>query len=230
MSDDLSFPHETPSIPAELPRARLPQIYEAARDKLAECSRIDECQNWADKAEALASYAKQANDDSMRKLADRIQARAIRRAGELMRVFHAPGARTDQPSDGAVPRSQAEAGRQAGLSERQIKTAVRVANVPEADFEAAVESEAPPTVTALAEQGKKPRPLVDLEGIPPEDFARATELQGKLRRLAAFCQEHDPRLIANAFKPYEAAEFREMAGIAIDWLRLLDISLAGVKR
>jgi len=33
------------------------------------------------------------------------------------------------------------------MSERQIKTAVRVANVSVEDFEAAVESDAPPTVT-----------------------------------------------------------------------------------
>ena len=46
--------------------------------------RIDECQMWADKAEALASYAKQANDDGLRRMADRIQASAIQRAGELL--------------------------------------------------------------------------------------------------------------------------------------------------
>jgi hypothetical protein len=65
--------------------AKLPATYSAARKALSECSRIDECQQWADKAEALASYAKQSEDDSLRKLADRIQARAIRRCGELLR-------------------------------------------------------------------------------------------------------------------------------------------------
>ncbi len=39
---------------------------------------VDECQDWANKAEALASYAKMADDDALRKLADRIQARAAR--------------------------------------------------------------------------------------------------------------------------------------------------------
>ena len=61
------------------------------------------------------------------------------------------------PNDGAVNRSQKEAAEQAGMSERQRITAVRVANVPEDAFELAVESEHPPTVTALAEQGKGPR-------------------------------------------------------------------------
>ena len=31
---------------------------------LAACNRIDECHEWANKAEALASYAKMADDDS----------------------------------------------------------------------------------------------------------------------------------------------------------------------
>lgn len=65
--------------------APLPAVYERAAQALAECTRIDECQDWADKAEALASYARQSKDDSLRKMADRIQARAIRRCGELLR-------------------------------------------------------------------------------------------------------------------------------------------------
>lgn len=43
---------------------------------------------------------------------------------------------------------------------------------PTDEFEDAVESDEPPTVTALAERGKKlqPKPLVDLEGRSPEGF------------------------------------------------------------
>ena len=66
-------------------RARLPVAYQTAKTLLAQCSKIDECKDWADKSEALASYARQAKDDSLRKHADRIQARAIRRAGELLK-------------------------------------------------------------------------------------------------------------------------------------------------
>ena len=48
----------------------------------------------------------------------------------------------------------------AGLSKHQQSQAVNVANVPEEKFEVAVESESLPTVTELAETGKKTRPLV----------------------------------------------------------------------
>ena len=49
--------------------APLPVKYEHARAALAECQSVDECQTWAKKAEALASYARQADDDSLEKMA-----------------------------------------------------------------------------------------------------------------------------------------------------------------
>lgn len=73
--------------------APLPAVYERAAQALSECTRIDECKDWADKAEALASYARQSKDDSLRKMADRIQARAIRRCGELLKEQEATNRR-----------------------------------------------------------------------------------------------------------------------------------------
>lgn len=177
--------------------ALLPATYEAAKSALAACSRIDECQQWADKAAAIASYARQAEDDELQKFALRIQARAIRRCGELLKQIEpAPGARSDL---GRVP-TRGSAANGAGLSEHQRKTALRVAAIPASDFERQVGSGAPPTRTALARQGKqsRPRPLVDLGEIPPGDYARATEAQGTLLRFAEFCAANDPVRIARA--------------------------------
>ena len=77
------------------------------------------------------------------------------------------------------------------MSERQRVTALRVAAVPESDFAAQVESDTPPTITALAKQGtaSKPQPLVDLGGIPAADYARASEAMGTLRRFANPCSQ-----------------------------------------
>lgn len=213
----------------EIQNAPLPIVYERATKALAECSRIDECKDWANKAEALASYARQSKDDSLRKMADRIQARAIRRAGELYGQIEKgkPGPKTEL-QDGTVPQlSRTEAAKNAGMSERQRKTALRVANVPEPVFEAAVESADPPTVTQLAEQGKqsKPEPLFDLEGIPPAHFARATELKGSLKRLAKFCEEQDPLHIAKAFKPSEIADLRGYVSAIEQWIDRFIVSL-----
>ena len=100
-------------------------------------------------------------------MAERIQARAIRRCGELLKqVETGQGVRTDLLHDAAdMKLTRTEAATQAGLSERQKVTALRVANVPTREFDALVESEKPPTVTKLAEQGKtaKPVPLHTLD-------------------------------------------------------------------
>lgn len=70
-----------------------------------------------------------------------------------------------EPRDGADPRlTREKVATQAGLSERQRKTAIRVASVPEQEFVRQVESESPPTVTQLAEQGKQK--LADIGEIP----------------------------------------------------------------
>lgn len=152
--------------------AQLPATYQNAKNALSECVQIDECVTWADKAAALASYAKQANDDEMMKMATRIRDRAIRRAGELLKQIEpASGARSDL---GPVA-TRGSIGEAAGMSERQIKTAIRVANVPQEEFEKQVESANPPTVTKLAEQGKKaaPKPVIDLKGRDPKEFNRS---------------------------------------------------------
>src|SRR5262245_11909654 len=70
---------------------------------------LDECATWAQKAEALATYTKQARDTELRELADRIQTRAIRRCGELLAAIE-PGPAGRPKSEGCAPlisRSQA---------------------------------------------------------------------------------------------------------------------------
>ncbi len=54
--------------------------------------------------------------------------------------------------------SATAAARAAGMSRDQQKAAQRVARIPVKDFEAAVESDNPPTVTDLAERGTKRHP------------------------------------------------------------------------
>ncbi len=205
---------------------RLPGAYVNAKRALTECSRLDECQDWADQAAALASYAKQANDDTLHKMAVRIQARAIRRCGELLKQ-HEPksGARTDL---GPVP-TRGLAAKEAGLSERQAKTAVRVTSVPGEDFESAVESDTPPTVTALAEQGKKPRTveLIDLGGRDPEEFALSTDGQGRVRQLAEFCGRVDAGVVARGAMPNEWQVIRRDIETIDSWLRQLIAELEG---
>jgi len=249
------------ALPANLPdvsRARLPATYEAAKSALSECSRIDECAEWANKAEALASYAKQANDDQMRKMADRIQARAIRRCGELLKqVPQNSGGRPpelaakqqtqidsvlEKLAAGELTRDQANkriaaidpqwamrsrtnAAISAGMSQDQKRQALRIASVPAEDFEATVEGDDPPTVTALAEQGKKTRTLIDLGDRDPAEFSLSTQGQGHLRRFAEFAAQTDPIVIARGALPHEHAAIRRHIATIDGWLDRLIVSL-----
>ena len=105
--------------------ASLPASYEAAKLAILECSRIDECKDWADKAQALASYARQSEDMEMEKTACRIRARAIRRCGELLKeVEKQQGARTDKlgGSDSPKLETRKTAAKEAGMSTDLPKT------------------------------------------------------------------------------------------------------------
>lgn len=216
------------ALPANLPnisKAKLPAIYEGAKTALAECARLDECQAWADKAEALASYAKQAEDSELRAMADRIQARAIRRCGELLREMQ-PATGAHLPNikrEGPRPVGRAEAARDAGMSDHQRKQALRVAAVPQPDFDYAVESQEPATVTKLAEMGTqaKPRPAVDLGGRDPAEFAMSTQAQGLVNDAAEDCQHYDPAAVVRGAFPDERKRLLASIITLGKWLVLL---------
>jgi hypothetical protein len=184
-----------PAISPDTSAANLPATYTAAQQAIAELDRVDECKSWSDKAAALASYARQANDDSLRVMAVRIQARAERRCGELLKQIPRADIATRYGKDGTVPPvTRTSAAIEAGLSERQRKTALRVANVPQDEFEAALASDAPPTVSALAERGRVHRQPYDSP--IPADPAQAAKATALLREFAAFCGANDPARIA----------------------------------
>jgi hypothetical protein len=192
-------PHGVPAVESlpESSRARLPATYQAAQKAIFKCSRVYECKSWADKAAALASYARQARDHTLRMMAERIQARAVRRCGELLKqVPNGQGSRNQhgQLRDGAVTRHKAAV--DAGLSERQRVTALRLAALPAPKFEALVESDSPPTVTQLAELGTQSRTP------QPPKTVRATGERGArtrefFQRLREFCEQNKPAELAH---------------------------------
>lgn len=188
--------------------ATLPQTYQAAQIALQECSQVDECKDWADKAAALASYARQSEDDQLERMAQRIRARAIRRAGELLKQIEPQrGARTDLGPPVALSRK--EAASQAGMSERQQKTALRIANVPNIDFERQVEADKPPTLSQLASQGvKKREPIIDLEGRDPKEYNRALHYVGDFEQAARDLAAHNHDAILPTLNEKERARLR----------------------
>jgi hypothetical protein len=97
-----------------------------------------------------------AKDDELFRLATRVRARAIRRCGELLAEIKDINRGRPKILEGGLPNlTRTRAAEEAGLSEWQKKTALRVAEVPTDEFESAVEAERPATITVLAEQGMR---------------------------------------------------------------------------
>lgn len=122
--DSLAIRYSAPAV--------LPANYERAKQALAECERIDECQEWANKAAAIAAYARMSKDDNLVILAQRIQARAIRRCGELLKSI--PPSREG---------NRTAAANAAGLTRLQRNQATQIAQISSKDFERLVEEKAP---------------------------------------------------------------------------------------
>jgi hypothetical protein len=162
-----------------LVNAKLPANYQAAKKAIAECARLDECKSWKDKAAALASYAKQADDKELENMSRRILARAYDRMKELLAAIPPKGGKAAKGSvvNDTTP-SRTQIAREAGLSHRQQVTAMRVGNVPRALFEEQVESDHPPTIAELARQGT--RRIDTLKGRDEADFKAATKVLGLL--------------------------------------------------
>ena len=192
--------------------ASLPAKYEAAKLALKECNKIDECRDWEDKAEALASYAKQQDDKEMEKTARRIRARAVRRCGELLKEIESgKGKHWKSRRDGGGPStSRAQAAADAGLSPRKVKDSIRVANVPEESFEEQLESDSPPTIPNLAEQGtEKAVPRYEQLGMTQEAWQAGMHFRGHLSDMVRHANNFDPQEVVDGSTPKEREQIRK---------------------
>jgi hypothetical protein len=201
--------------------AKLPATYEAALTAIAECERVDECKNWADQAAAMRAYAAMRDDRRLHLLALRIQLRAERRCGELLKQVEVqPGKRTDlEPGGGAPTRLQAAT--EAGMSKAQMLQSVRIATVPGDDFEAQVESAHPPTVTQLARQGVAHRATEQAASHPPvqQDESESSPANEALEAFVRFCVENDPGRLARTASGHDGVALRRAIGTVERWLR-----------
>jgi hypothetical protein len=91
--------------------------YDAMRQAVAECARIDDAADIRDKAAALALYARQRDDDEMRAQVEEIRLRACIRIGQLSRELETAEANgrgpVSLPSSG---KRKADALAEAGIS------------------------------------------------------------------------------------------------------------------
>jgi hypothetical protein len=132
-------------IRQQIPTAELPVNYQAAKAALAACVQLDECKEWANRMSAIASYARQAKDDSLESMASRIRLRALRRVGELLSEL-SPSSRGPRQGIHSDRRMAADAN---GIAAGEAARLVRIASLPGQEFERRVESTPTPSLRQL---------------------------------------------------------------------------------
>lgn len=220
----------------------IPNKWNAAAVALAECKRVDEVKGWADKAAALAEYARQAQDRHLEIDAGEIRIRAERRLGQLLAEAEKhPGGRPETgPDRGPVlAEDKPKTLKESGISKNLSSRAQKIAAVPDEEFESAVKDWRADTEAArgrvvarlesageaaLVSGGGKdiPRdlgPSVARESASDE----VAELRAMVRELAGQVEalQQDNESMARVFETTdhvsaamkEAARFRELARV-----------------
>lgn len=113
----------------KVPTAFLPNNYIVACNAIKACARVDEAAEMANKAAAIATYAREAADTTLKVNAEKIKVRAERRVGELLLELY-PGMERGK-WDGTYKESSAKT----GLAANRISIATRLTEVPESRFE-----------------------------------------------------------------------------------------------
>lgn len=218
-------------LPGKLPviaESGLPVSYEAAKQAIVECQNPIECRTMADKAAAMAVYARMRDDTDLLNRAVRLQAWATRRWGELDKELYPDRSRAnlkqnraDSPDCGQ-PQSGKRPAAPDGTTEYQRVVSRRLAAIPEAEFTRQVESATPPTVTQLASQGKSTREWVrQTSPWAAIESAEAREGCTTLEAFAAFCADHEPDLISRVVSAAEVEALRPLMAIAGEWIARL---------
>lgn len=141
------------SVAGKVHGARLPFSYEQAKSALSRCTDIDECAAWQNRAVAMASYAKQAGDFTMERMAQRIRLRAILKLGELLAAIPETSGRAaaGQPTRASLMR---DAGVRSTLGSR----AVAMTRVPLEKREEMIERDPPATISEFERIGRPAKP------------------------------------------------------------------------
>lgn len=117
--------------------------YDAAKAALAAAVRFDEVKAWADKAEALRVYARQADDAQLEQDATEIRLRAVRRFGQLELELKAEGrmhagGRPPKTGQQSEPVSDVVTLADLGVTKAFSRNAQRIGGIADRAFEAMI--------------------------------------------------------------------------------------------
>lgn len=201
--------------------------YDAMIQAIAECERVDEAKDIRDKAVALQAYYRQAGNMEAERKACNVRLRAERQAGLLLKEL--ARAETPNPSgrnqhevtsqertQPASPFAQTLA--DTGMSRQQAHRFQALANVPEAEFEAALADPEKPTASGILAR-------VDLKADPPPETTRpqvsepALWLWGRLREFERDGYlRHPAPSVLDTMTDAMRADVRRLAPLVSDFL------------
>ena len=193
--------------------------YEAARAALQAAHDVDEVKDIRDKHQAVAAYARQAQDNAMVLWASEIKVRAERRAGEMLAERKANGSRAT-PAGNVNPRTKVSSSTtptldDLGITRDQSSKWQKVAAIPDEKFEKVVEemkdaglittaavlrtATKPKKVKAKAaekapqKEKEKPKPVADDKALA-ELKAKYSDLEERYETLADTAREQEDKL------------------------------------
>lgn len=195
----------TPLIPVE---------YEQAVTALQACTSIDDSKYWADKADALAAWAKIYRSDEAGRKAAQLKLHAYRRMGQLATELKQGRKITE-----AGPRMLLV---ERGLTLQQAKAAMYMARISERTLSQIISQERPLSPVTIRQQsiansgGGKSVSLAILQGSTGGT---------SLRNFAAWCARNSAKSLALGLHSDEREQVRSQITSAIEWLDELEVNL-----
>lgn len=129
-------------------RTPLPVVYEEACRQLAEVATVMDAKYFADKAEALAVWAKIYRSDQAALEAKRLKLHAFRKMGLIAEQLRPTSASTRCKTGGG-----ASLLKENGLNSGHAAQAIRLSRIPENKFNSAINQNRPPPIVALSRTG-----------------------------------------------------------------------------
>ena len=195
-------------------------IYENAKHWIAQYESVDEVKEYIDKAAAIEEYARRANDYEMEHQAARARVRAERRCGELLLTMEkakgtqgqlngrdTSGGRTIRP-----PENKNRPLSNMGLSKDQSSKFQQLANVPEDEFEKALNiGGAKPSIHSLLKSLKPESP-------PQRIVPEALDLWGMLLDCEKKFFGQSCTVLVEEMTPAMQPDARRIIPMLIAWL------------
>jgi hypothetical protein len=203
-----------------LPRASLAAIapdYEAMRQAIAKCEKVDEIAQLADVAVAAQAYYRQSRDVENEIGASRVRVRAERRLGEVLKRMREMGERRG-PGNPQLSSDATIGLPELGITRDRASRAEALASVPEEEFEAAMTGQhvaQPSRIVRGHKNGK------DVTPKPPVPIEHTLDLWGAVRTFGQrLADEELPPLTLwrTNIQPFQIEELRRFIPPIIAYL------------